>query len=132
MIVLDTHALYWIATGERKLGRACRARVDQALEDDGLSVSVISFWELAMLAQKKRIAANDIEEMRRIALESGITELQLDGPTAILAAQLDSGHKDPADRFIAAAALRHRATLVTADERLLAGVPGLTLQDARL
>lgn len=131
MILLDTHALYWLATGDKKLGRTSRARIDQALAADKLAVSAISFWELAMLASKKRIEANDIEEMRRIALESGIVELPLDGPAAILAAQLDSDHKDPADRFIAATALRHRATLVTADERLLAGLPGLTFQDAR-
>jgi PIN domain nuclease of toxin-antitoxin system len=132
MILIDTHALYWMATSDKKLGRASRARIDQALAADKLAVSAISFWELAMLASKRRIEASDIEEMRRIALESGIAELPLDGPTAILAAQLDSAHKDPADRFIAATALRHRATLVTADERLLAGLPGLTLQDARL
>lgn len=132
MILLDTHALYWLATADKKLGRACRARIEQALEVDGLSVSAISFWELEMLAKKKCIEADDIGEMRRIAVESGIVELPLDGPTAILAAQLDSNHKDPADRFIAATALRHHATLVTADERLLAGLPGLTLQDARL
>lgn len=132
MILLDTHALFWLATADKKLGRACRARIDQALAADTLAVSAISFWELAMLASKKRIEAGDIEEMRRIALESGIAELPLDGPAAILAAQLDGDHKDPADRFIAATALRHRATLITADERLLAGLPGLTLQDARL
>lgn len=132
MILLDTHALYWLATGDKKLGRASRARIDQALAADKLAVSAISFWELAMLALKKRIEANDIEEMRRITLESGIAELPLDGQTAILAAQLVSENKDPADRFIAATALRHRATLVTADERLLAGVQGLTFQDARL
>lgn len=132
MILLDTHALFWLATADKKLGRASRARIDQALAVDKLAVSAISFWELAMLASKKRIEAGDIEGMRRVALESGIAELPLDGPTAILAAQLASTNKDPADRFIAATALRHRATLVTADERLLAGVTGLTLQDARL
>ncbi len=131
MILLDTHALYWLATADKKLGRASRARIERALEDDGLAVSAVSFWELAMLAKKKRIEVEGIDEMRRIALDSGLTELPLDGPTAILAAQLDSDHKDPADRFIAATALRHRATLVTADERLLAGLPGLTFQDAR-
>jgi PIN domain nuclease of toxin-antitoxin system len=131
MILLDTHALYWLATADKKLGRACRARIERALEDDGLAVSAVSFWELAMLAKKNRIEVEDIEEMRRIALDSGLAELPLDGPTAILAAHLDSDHKDPADRFIAATALRHRATLVTADERLLAGLPGLTFQDAR-
>lgn len=132
MILLDTHALFWLATADKKLGRTSRARIDQALAVDKLAVSAISFWELAMLASKKRIEAGDIEGMRRIALESGIAEVPLDGPTAILAAQLASANKDPADRFIAATALRHRATLITADERLLAGVPGLTLQDARL
>jgi PIN domain nuclease of toxin-antitoxin system len=131
MILLDTHALYWLATADRKLGRACRARIERALVDDGLAVSAVSFWELAMLAKKKRIEVEDIDEMRRIAIDSGMAELPLDGPTAILAAQLDNDHKDPADRFIAATALRHRATLVTADERLLAGLPGLTFQDAR-
>ncbi|MBI4989368.1 MAG: type II toxin-antitoxin system VapC family toxin [Rhodocyclales bacterium] len=131
MILLDTHALYWLATADKKLGRACRARIEQALEDDGLSVSAISFWELEMLAKKKRIEADDIGEMRRIAIESGIVELPLDGPTAILAARLDNPHKDPADRFIAATAVRHRATLITADEQLLAGIDGLATQDAR-
>lgn len=131
MILLDTHALYWLATADKKLGRASRARIERALEDDGLAVSAVSFWELAMLAKKKRIETEDMGGMRRIAIDSGIAELPLDGPTAILAAQLDSDHKDPADRFIAATALRHRATLVTADERLLAGLPGLTFQDAR-
>lgn len=131
MILLDTHALYWLATADKKLGRASRARIDHALAADKLAVSAISFWELALLAQKKRIEAGDIEEMRRIAIDSGIVECPLDGPTAILSAKLDSDHKDPADRFIAATALRHRATLVTADERLLAGLPGLTFQDAR-
>lgn len=131
MILLDTHALYWLATADKKLGRASRARIERALEDDGLAVSAVSFWELAMLAKRKRIETEDIGEMRRIAIDSGIAELPLDGPIAILAAQLDSDHKDPADRFIAATALRHRATLVTADERLLAGLPGLTFQDAR-
>ncbi len=131
MILLDTHALYWLATADKKLGRASRAGIERALEDDGLAVSAVSFWELAMLAKRKRIEIEDIEEMRRIAIDSGVVELPLDGPTAILAAQLDSDHKDPADRFIAATALRHRATLVTADERLLAGLPGLTFQDAR-
>jgi len=131
VILLDTHALYWLATADKKLGRASRAGIERALEDDGLAVSAVSFWELAMLAKRKRIEIEDIEEMRRIAIDSGVVELPLDGPTAILAAQLDSDHKDPADRFIAATALRHRATLVTADERLLAGLPGLTFQDAR-
>lgn len=132
MILLDTHTLYWLATADEKLGRISRANIERALGEDGVAVSAISFWELAMLSLKKRIEADDIPELRRIAIESGIAELVLDGPTAILAAQLEGLHKDPADRFIAAAALRHQAILVTADDRLLVGCSGLVVQDARV
>ena len=131
MIVLDTHALYWLATDDEKLGVASRARIAQSIETDRVAVSAISYWELAMLVEKGRIEAGDVEEMRRIASESGIVELPLDGATAILAARLAGLHKDPTDRFIAATALRHGATLITADERLLAGPPELVLLDAR-
>jgi PIN domain nuclease of toxin-antitoxin system len=131
VILLDTHTLYWLATADEKLGRMSRAKIEHAFGEDGVAVSAISFWELAMLALKKRIEADDVPELRKIALESGITELVLDGPTAILAAQLEVLHKDPADRFIAASALRHHATLVTADDRLLTGGNGLAVQDAR-
>jgi len=98
MILLDTHALYWLATGDKKLGRTSRARIDQALAADKLAVSAISFWELAMLASKKRIEANDIEEMRRIALESGIIELPLDGPAASANGSRSKGSAHPPAR----------------------------------
>jgi PIN domain nuclease of toxin-antitoxin system len=49
----------------------------------------------------------------------GAAELPLTGEIAILAGELDGLHADPADRFIAATAIAHNATLVTADDRLL-------------
>ena len=132
MIVLDTHALVWMDDDSPKLGRLSRKRIDNAFRESDVAVSAISFWECAMLAAKGRISLpSQTESWRTELLANGLIELPVDGPIAILAAQLDGLHKDPADRFIAATALRHRATLITADERLLAGLPGLTLQDAR-
>ncbi len=43
----------------------------------------------------------------------------MDGAIAIFTADLASLHKDPADRLIVATAIVYRATLMTADERLL-------------
>lgn len=57
-------------------------------------------------------------ELRALLLDAGVAELSLTGDIALLSAGLDL-HGDPADRFIAATAIAHRATLVTADERLL-------------
>lgn len=133
VILLDTHTLVWMDEDSPKLGRLARKRIDKAFRESDVAVSVISFWECTMLAARGRISLpSPVEPWRAELLANGLVEMPIDGPTAILAAQLDSLHKDPADRFIAATALRHRATLVTADERLLAGLSGLTLQDARL
>ena len=55
-----------------------------------------------------------------------------DGRIGLLAATFDDLHRDPADRFIAATALGRDATLLTADEKLLARQSGLRRQDARI
>jgi PIN domain nuclease of toxin-antitoxin system len=52
-------------------------------------------------------------------MRAGIREVPLTGDIAIEAVQLNALHNDPADRFIAATAIVHDATLITADERLL-------------
>jgi PIN domain nuclease of toxin-antitoxin system len=54
-----------------------------------------------------------------VILAVGTTELPLNGEIAILAGELEDLRADPADRFIAATAIMHGATLLTADERLL-------------
>jgi PIN domain nuclease of toxin-antitoxin system len=63
-------------------------------------------------------------------LAAGIRELPLTGEIAILAGGLESLHGDPADRIIAATAIAHDATLMTADEKLLQWRHPLKRQDA--
>ena len=107
--------------------------IDRALEDDELAVSVISFWEITLLIAKRRVRSIDsAAETRDFILRAGIGELPLTGEIAILAGELDSLHGDPADRFIAATAIRHDATLVTADEKLLRWRHSLRRQNAKL
>jgi PIN domain nuclease of toxin-antitoxin system len=79
-----------------------------------------SFWEIALLIANRRPRPVDsAAEIRRQMLAEGATELPLNGEIAIIAGELDGLHADPADRFIAATAIAHDATLVTADDRLL-------------
>jgi PIN domain nuclease of toxin-antitoxin system len=85
-----------------------------------LAISSISFWEIALLVAKRRLSfAIPAVEVRRQILESGIVELPVTGTIAVLAVELHDLHGDPADRFIAATALSHDATLLTSDKRLL-------------
>jgi PIN domain nuclease of toxin-antitoxin system len=120
VILLDTHVAIWAAFDDNALGRNCRRLVRRASDQNELAVSAISFWEIALLVRKGRLRLVDsANEARRVILNSGATELPLTGEIAILAGDLEDLHGDPADRFIAATAIMHDATLVTADERLL-------------
>lgn len=119
MILLDTHAAIWILRDDPALGRRARNAAVAALEEGQLAVSAISFWEIALLIEKGRLRSlDDPGETRREMLRAGILEMPLTGEIAILAVGLNL-HSDPADRFIAATAIAHDATLMTADETLL-------------
>ena len=84
-----------------------------------------------MLIAKGRLgAATSPEEHRAKILASDIQEIPLTGDIAILAVKLSELHSDPADRFIAATAIIHDATLMTADRALLNWRNELLRQDA--
>jgi PIN domain nuclease of toxin-antitoxin system len=129
VILLDTHAAIWFIT-DSGLGKRSQVLADEALANDCLAVSAISFWEISMLIAKRRIRSlESAHRVRKQVLDSGITEVPLTGDIAILAANLDL-HGDPADRFIAATAITHEATLLTADQRLLGWRNKLRRQNA--
>ena len=69
-------------------------------------------------------------ELRLQLLDAGIAELPLTGEIALLSATLEL-HPDPADRFIAATAILHQVTLLTANARLLDWKHALRRQNAR-
>jgi PIN domain nuclease of toxin-antitoxin system len=120
VILLDTHVVLWSTIDNAAVGKRCRRIVRQALMENQLAVSAVSFWEIALLLAKGRLRwPGSAVEMRHIVLSTGATELPLTGEIAILAGELADLHADPADRFIAATAIAHDAMLVTADDRLL-------------
>lgn len=132
MILLDTHALIWFITADPTLGKQSELLARQALNDNRLVVSAISFWEIAMLTAKRRLEATlSPTDQRREALAAGIEEIPLTGEIAILACGLEDLHGDPIDRFIVATSIAHDATLITADRRLLGWRHKLKRQNAR-
>ena len=131
MILLDTHVLLWLLLDDSRLGRQTRQIIYTAWSESDVAVSAITFWEVAMLHEKGRIALlSDIGSWRMSLLEAGITEFAVDGWVGIRAAALENFHADPADRVIVATALEgHR--LVTADRRILGWSGNLDRMDAR-
>lgn len=132
MILLDTHVLVWFAEDNPHLGRKTANLTDAALQRDEVTVAAISFWEIAMLAQKGRLRLEvSPSALRRKTLEQGIDEVALSGEIGIAAAQLADFHGDPTDRMIVATALSIGATLITADESILHWHKRLKTHDAR-
>jgi PIN domain nuclease of toxin-antitoxin system len=131
MILADTHALLWLRTGEARLGAGARRALDDALHDQELAVSAMTFWEVAMLKSKGRLDfPGDVALWRREVLGQGVAEIPVDGEIGIRANALPGFHADPADRIIVATALGGHL-LLTADDRILGWSGTLNRLDAR-
>lgn len=132
MILLDTHVLVRLLSGDPKLGKRARVTIDRAGSRDEVFVSAISFWEIAMLVAKHRLELDTTPStFRARAIEDGIQEAPIDGEVGIVAAELPSAHQDPADRLLVATAIVRGLTLLTADDVLLAWkLRGFRTQDA--
>ena len=131
MILLDTHAVIWFTAEDEALGKQSLRLARQALAEDRLYVSAISFWEIGLLIAKGRLQAIDEPgEQRLRILSSGIREAPLTGDIALQAVGLKNLQGDPADRFIVATTIAHDAVLMTADKRLLTWRHTVKRQDA--
>ena len=132
MILLDTHVLLWLDRDDAQLGHQARKTIAQAWERCQVAVSVISFWEAAMLNRRGRIHQGlPPERWRADWLEAGLLELPLEGGIALQAVELDAFHANPADRLIAASAIWHSATLLTVDQAILNWPGSLERLDGR-
>ncbi|MEA2873373.1 MAG: hypothetical protein QOH67_3349 [Hyphomicrobiales bacterium] len=131
MILLDTHAAIWFATDSDMLGAVSGKRADEALAEERLMVSTISFWEVALLVSKRRLRlGKSPSELRLQLIDAGVAELPVTGPIAILSVELANLNADPADRIIMATSIVHGATLMTADAELLRWPHAIQRQNA--
>ncbi len=131
MILFDTHVLLWQEGGDRRLGPQALSAFESALQEGVGAVSAMSFWEVGMLIQKRRVVLSlDLGDWRRDMLERGLLEIPVDGVISARAGLLEDVHGDPADRIIISTAMEGHQ-LVTADQRILDWPGQLSKLDAR-
>lgn len=131
MIVLDTHVLIWAVEDERRLGADARAAITAAEQADGLGVSAITPWEIALLAEKGRLRlTREVREWLMAALAlPGIELLPIEPAIATESVRLPGAfHADPADRLIVATARHYGAPLLTADYAIVSYAAGSHVQ----
>jgi len=121
LIVLDTHVLVWLVARPEQLSTPARKSIAAARKQDGILVSSISVWEVAMLVTKQRLVLTmAVEEwLKRVEALPFLHFVPVDNSLALRSVTLPGRlHGDPADRLIVATALRFGAPLVTRDRRL--------------
>ena len=113
--LLDTHALVWWWTDNRRLPRAARAMI--AEPDNEVLVSAATAWEIAT---KNRLGKwpeveRLVTDFESLLLQSRFVGLPVSIAHARLAGTLTGQHRDPFDRMLIAQARLESAVLVTAD-----------------
>ena len=121
--LLDTHIWFWMVRGrEGRLAPHTAAKLERAALNAPLGVSVISIWEIALLASKGRIGLGmPVHEWAAAALDRpGFALTALEPEIAIESCALPGEfHADPADRFLVATGRLKNALIVTRDKRIL-------------
>ena len=123
MIVVDTHALIWSVADDERLGGNARNLIERHSRNDGILVSAISPWEIALLAEKGRLRlGRDVGQWIEAALAlPGVRLAPIIPQIAIDSVRLPGVfHADPADRLIIATARHFEIELLTADRAILA------------
>lgn len=121
MIVLDTHAWVWWVSNPKQLSKKAQSAIDKAMREDGIYISSISVWEIAMLVYRKRLVLSmDVRDW--VAKCENLKFMHfapITNSIAIKAVQLEGTiNNDPADRIIIATALSFGAALVTMDKKI--------------
>jgi len=121
-LLLDTHVWIWLVHGEARIPEPVLETIFEAAGARTLFVSVMSIWEVSLLASKGRLLLNrPCLEWVDVALFRSGTELAL--LTAEIAVECNGlpgrFHSDPADRIITATARVEALTVVTRDRQIL-------------
>ena len=123
LLLLDTHIWLWEVFATGQLSPPVRAKINDAAQTGRLRLSMISIWEISLLASRARIDLgqpttrwiNEASTRSRMVLEPLSPEI------AVEAGELPGGFRsDPADLIIVATARITGATLMTRDRRILA------------
>jgi PIN domain nuclease of toxin-antitoxin system len=120
-LLLDTHAWVWWVTRPERLSRRQRTAIERARRTgrESLLVSIISCWEVALLAQRGRLrfsipADAWLEQATRLP---GLEVAPLSLPIISAAVRI-ARLRDPADQLVVATALERGARVVTSDARI--------------
>lgn len=118
MLLLDTHALIWLATDLSQLTERAKSAIRYHASE--LYISSITALEISLLVRGGRLTwGKNPQTLYRQAVEHHrLTEVPVESEIAWLSAQLPPIHRDPFDRILIATAQKHKMTILTKDRTI--------------
>ena len=117
-ILLDTHALLWCLSGDKRLSKKARKCYEDSEE---LIFSVVSLWEIGIkLGLRRRDFALDGAWWRSVPetlVAQGARRLNVEPEHCQVVADLPLHHRDPFDRMLIAQAVVSDCRILSIDEQ---------------
>ena len=114
--LLDTCTILWALAAPERLSPAAREVIGVG---NDLSISVASYWEVIIKAQKGQLAISDPVawwQAASKALGAKVLSIRADHVSALQT--LPEHHRDPFDRILIAQVIADELTLLTNDETI--------------
>ena len=120
-LLLDTHIWLWSRLQSKRLSRRVSSALGKSTNEFWLSP--VSTWEILSLCRKGRL---ELEPDPVRWIEAALTKMPMrqahvTQEVALATRGISLAHNDPVDFLLAATAKVYDLTLVTADEKLIAG-----------
>lgn len=113
-ILLDTHAVIWFITDDRKLPLASKKLIEDS--KNNCYVSVATYWEMSIKHSLDRLnLQNPLERIFEIIEESGFELLPITSSHILTVSKLAFHHRDPFDRMIIGQAINEGMKIMSKD-----------------
>ena len=114
-LLIDTCALLWLASSPDRISADVRRQIT---ESEVRYVSSMTFWEIVFKCQigKLKLGLDPVVWLERVERKFALTVVGVSHELMVNAALLPLHHRDPADRFIIATALKMNLPVVTNDD----------------
>jgi PIN domain nuclease of toxin-antitoxin system len=126
MILLDTHAVVWLASDQDKLSENAKELIRS--NAGRLYLSVVSSWEISILHKRNRLKLpmEPEEYVDRLIEQHGLNEAPLERKVVQLSVRLPDIHNDPFDRILIALCQENGWMLLSKD-RVISKYPGINV-----
>jgi PIN domain nuclease of toxin-antitoxin system len=111
-LLLDTHALLWWLSDDRRLGPRARALIADPSND--VLISVVSLWEIVVKRRIGKLEA-DIGQIEQALGRDEFVRLSITPGHLAALALLPDHHRDPFDHLLIAQAIVEDAVFISDD-----------------